>query len=198
MNRGNHYETAFEAFLRELRLPYVAVDESKKALFSGSKLKSFDFVVYSRSGPNLLVDIKGRKAIGDGGGAGASLQTWTNRQDVDDLSQWERIFGEGFKALFGFVFEVEPLLAPPPGHFVHRQGEVGRPAGAWERHYLMLCVDLCDYRNHMSRRSVRWDTVAMPMAEFRQLARPMRDWLEPGGAAANTDLVPAAESVARV
>ena len=179
MDRRNHYEIAFEAFLRDLRLPYVAVDESKKALFSGSKLKSFDFVVYSKSGPNLLVDVKGRKATGEAGGGGrASLQTWASRQDVDDLSQWERIFGEGFKALFGFVFEVDPVLAPPPGHFIFRQGDPALPATVHERHYLMLGVDLCDYRNHMSRRSVRWDTVAMPSAEFRQLARPMRDWLE--------------------
>lgn len=178
MIRRNHYEAAFEAFLRELRLPYVAVDETKKALFSGSKLKSFDFVVYSRNGPNLLVDVKGRKAVGDAGGgaAGASLQTWASRQDVDDLSQWERIFGEGFKALFGFVFEVDPVLAPPPGHFVYRQGE-GAPAASRERHYLMLGVDLGDYRNHMSRRSVKWDTVAMPAGDFRQLARPIGEWL---------------------
>jgi hypothetical protein len=77
---------------------------------------------------------------------------------------------------------------------VHRQGEVGRPAGAWERHYLMLGVDLCDYRNHMSRRSVRWDTVAMPMAEFRQLARPIREWLEPGIVPAVPEAIPAAEA----
>src|SRR5690606_13143488 len=101
--------------------------------------------------------------------------------DVDDLSQWERIFGEGFKAIFGFVFEIDPVLAPPPGHFVHRQGATAR-----ERHYLMLGVDLCDYRNHMSRRSVRWDTVAMPSAEFRQLARPIGEWLLAGEAAALT------------
>jgi hypothetical protein len=175
MDRHNHYEAAFEAFLRELRLPYVAVDESKKALFSGSNLKSFDFVVYSRRGPNLLVDIKGRKATGEAAGA---LQTWTTRRDVDDLSQWERIFGEGFKALFVFVFEVNPVLAPPPGHFVFQQGDATHPLTLRERHYLMLGVDLADYRNHMSRRSVSWDTVAMPTAEFRQLARPVREWLE--------------------
>lgn len=174
MDRRNHYEAAFEAFLRERRMPYVAVDESKKALFSGSKLKSFDFVVYSRHGPNLLVDVKGRKALGDGGSA--SLQTWASRRDVEDLMQWERIFGDGFRAIFGFVFEVDPILAPPPGHYVHRLGEEERPA-VRERHYLMLGVDLADYRNHMSRRSVRWDTVAMPAADFRSLARPIDTWL---------------------
>ena len=181
MDRRNHYEAAFEALLRELRMPYVAVDETKKALFSGSKLKSFDFVVYSRSGPNLLVDIKGRKAnaetAGGGAGVGGALQTWATRRDVEDLFQWERIFGEGFKAMFGFVFEVDPVLAPPPGHFVYRQGDQAAPATVRERHYLMLGVDLADYRNHMSRRSVKWDTVAMPAAEFRELARPIHAWL---------------------
>ena len=50
-DRTIHYEAAFEAFLRERGVPYVAVDEAKKALFASAKLKSFDFVVYSKSGP---------------------------------------------------------------------------------------------------------------------------------------------------
>src|SRR2546423_987338 len=60
-DRTVHYEAAFEAFLRERGIPYVAVDEAKKALFANAKLKSFDFVVYSKNGPNLLVDVKGRQ-----------------------------------------------------------------------------------------------------------------------------------------
>ena len=30
-NRANHYEAAFEAYIRALRLPCVAVDEAKRA-----------------------------------------------------------------------------------------------------------------------------------------------------------------------
>ena len=60
-DRTVHYEAAFEAFLRDRGIPYVAVDEAKKALFSTAKLKSFDFVVYSKNGPNLLIDVKGRQ-----------------------------------------------------------------------------------------------------------------------------------------
>ena len=55
-DRTVHYEAAFEAYLREQGIPYVAVDEAKKALFSTAKLKSFDFVVYSKNGRNLLVE----------------------------------------------------------------------------------------------------------------------------------------------
>ena len=60
-DRSVHYEAAFEAFLRDKGIPCVAVDEAKKALFANAKLKSFDFVVYSKNGPNLLVDVKGRQ-----------------------------------------------------------------------------------------------------------------------------------------
>ena len=66
-DRSIHYEAAFEAFLREKGIPYVAVDEAKKALFANAKLKSFDFVVYSKNGPNLL-DRRERTAASRGGG----------------------------------------------------------------------------------------------------------------------------------
>ncbi len=163
--RHNHYERAFEAYLRDRRMPYVAVDESKKALFSGSRLKSFDFVVYSKNGPNLLVDVKGRRALNNG-----SLQTWATRRDVDDLYQWERVFGDGFQAVFAYAFEIDPVLAPPPGHFKNVYKDQ-------ERHYLMLGISLRNYRDGMSTRSARWDTVNVATAEFRQWSKPMDEWL---------------------
>jgi hypothetical protein len=33
MDRGNHYEHAFEAYLQENRLGYVAVDQSRRSLW---------------------------------------------------------------------------------------------------------------------------------------------------------------------
>ena len=165
MDRSNHYEAAFEAFLREKSMPYVAVDEQRRALFSGTKLKSFDFVVYSRGGPNLLVDVKGRKATG----GRKTLQSWATRRDVDDMFQWERIFGDEFVSLFAFAFEIDPVLAPPPGHFAHGLGEA--------KHYLLLGVPLRDYRDRMTRRSEKWDTVNLPADDFRELAKPLEAWL---------------------
>jgi hypothetical protein len=83
--RFHHYELAFEEYLRARRIPYVAVDEAKKALLPDGRLfcedhagpeptraalKSFDFVLYGQ-GSNLLVEIKGRR-LGSGGGASGS------------------------------------------------------------------------------------------------------------------------------
>ena len=59
--RSVHYEAAFEDYLRSRGWPYVAVDETKRAIFANASIKSFDFLVYSSAGANLLVDVKGRK-----------------------------------------------------------------------------------------------------------------------------------------
>ena len=50
-DRTVHYEAAFEGYLRHRAIPYVAIDEAKRALFANAKLKSFDFVVYSKTRP---------------------------------------------------------------------------------------------------------------------------------------------------
>lgn len=149
--------------LRDRGIPCVAVDEARRAVFANAKLKSFDFVVYSPKGVNLLVDVKGRQLRGAGAG---SYQTWTTRQDVDDLAQWEQVFGEGFRAVFMFVYWIDTPLVPEPGMYEHD--------GRW---YVMLGVELQEYRQGMRQRSAKWDTVALPIAEFRSLARPLEDWL---------------------
>jgi len=166
-DRSVHYEAAFEAFLREREVPYVAVDEAKRALFANARLKSFDFVVYSQSGPNLLVDVKGRSCRNRTGRSG--FETWATQQDINDLMEWEQLFGDGYKAVLTFVYWIDAPLTPEPGMFQFR-----------DRWYLVVGVDLEQYRNHMRRRSPKWETVCLPAREFRSLARPLESWLSSG------------------
>lgn len=61
-NRDNHYEAAFEGYLRDRQLPYVAVDEAKRALMAGGEsVKSLDFIVSAPGAVTWLVDVKGRR-----------------------------------------------------------------------------------------------------------------------------------------
>jgi hypothetical protein len=163
-DRTVHYEAAFEGYLRHNGIPYVAVDEAKRALFATAKLKSFDFVVYSKTGPNLLIDVKGRSCRNRTKRSG--FETWSAEQDVTDLQQWEQVFGDGFKAVLMFVYWIESPLTPEPGMFEFRN-----------RWYLLMGIDLAEYRNHMRRRSAKWETVSLPAAGFRDLARPIDSWL---------------------
>src|SRR4029450_8261649 len=155
-DRNVHYEAAFEAFLRHKGVPYGTGDVAKKALFANAKLKSFDFVVYSKNGPNLLIDVKGRLLRDRAAKRG--FETWATERDVGDLAEWEQVFGEGFKAMFSFVYWIEPPLTPEPGMFEYRN-----------RWYLLMGIDLAEYRGAMRRRSAKWETVSLPAQEFRQL-----------------------------
>lgn len=167
-NRRFHYDRAFEHYLRANAVPYVAVDEAKRALSGDrkskvlpTKLKSFDFVVYSENGTNLLIDVKGRKHSGS---TGKAFQNWVTRDDVDSLTKWAEIFGEGFEPAFAFLFWCD---AQPPDALFHEVFEYG------ERWYAVLAVKLSDYTPHMRDRSAKWDTVSIPAKAFEQHSGPL-------------------------
>ncbi len=185
--RRFHYEVAFEQYLRERAIPYVAVDEAKRALHretsraaspdaaatrlgadpdaAPDRLKSFDFVVYSDTGPNLLVDVKGRKHTGR---SNRSLDNWVTDADVQSLETWQRLFGQGFDSAFAFLYW---CAAPPPGALFQ---EVFTSGDRW---YAVLAIRLADYRSHMRVRSPRWKTVSLPAKHFADHSVTLREML---------------------
>jgi hypothetical protein len=70
-NRENHYEAAFEQYLRARQVAYVAVDEAKRSVLADASVKSLDFIVSPPSGTSWLVDVKGRLFP-----SGAERQYW--------------------------------------------------------------------------------------------------------------------------
>ena len=166
--RRFHYELAFEHYLRANAIPYVAVDEAKRALHGKDlrvALKSFDFVVYSRGGNNLLVDVKGRKHSGK---TGKALQNWVTKDDIEAMTEWAKIFGSGFEPAFVFMFWCE---AEPPDALFQEMFEFG------EKWYAVLAIRLRDYAGHQRPRSERWGTVSIPAKEFHAGARPLKELL---------------------
>ena len=185
--RRHHYEAAFEWFLRDQRIPYVAVDEAKKALLplgaslraeaadpdSGvpaQSLKSFDFVVYG-SGLNLLVEVKGRKFVSrsrkapQARPAGLRLESWVNSEDVRSMQAWQQLFGPEFRAAFIFLYWCDEL--PADGLFE----EIVEHRGRW---YALRAVMVDEYAESMRVRSPRWGTVHVDSATFRRISHPFR------------------------
>jgi hypothetical protein len=166
--RSNHYDVAFEAYLRTLRTPYVAVDESRRALLAEASLKSFDFIVYAPGGENLLVDVKGRRFPSLSAAGAHCWENWATRDDLVSLLQWEQVFGGGFRSVLVFAYDVQG------------EGWRGRHDALFEfreRSYAFYAVAAEDYAAAMVRRSSQWETVSLPAAEFRRLRRPLTEWL---------------------
>ena len=126
-HRSVHYEASFEDYLRGRGWPYVAVDEAKKAIFADSAIKSFDFLVYSETGANLLVDVKGRTFPDSGGSRRArspkAWENWITRDDVEGLAEWEKVFGPDFAATLVFAYWLQgpPQRSPFDDVHVFRQ-----------------------------------------------------------------------------
>lgn len=167
-NRDNHYEAAFEEYLRSRGVPYVAVDEARRSLLSdGASIKSLDFIVSAPGGSSWLVDVKGRR-FPSGDDQKQYWKNWSTRDDIESMARWEALFGANFCGLFVFAYDVLGDRAPLPAEqlFEHR-GKL----------YGFVAVPLSAYAGHARPISPRWDTLAMPAAAFRREARPLEELL---------------------
>jgi hypothetical protein len=169
--RRHHYEVAFEAFLRARKIPYISVDEAKRALMpripslsiesGGPALKAFDFVVYGSS-HNLLVEAKGRRIRPTKSGT-ARLESWVTLDDVRSLRAWQGLFGDAFTPCLLFLYwcDEQPPDALFQELFEHKQ-----------RWYALRSITLSDYERHMRVRSPKWGTVDLHPQDFERLSEP--------------------------
>src|SRR5690606_9055172 len=160
--RSNHYDAAFEYLLRQRRVPYVRVDETRRALLAEASLKSMDFIVYAPQSVNLLVDVKGRRF----GAAGAAhrWESWVTEEDIRCLRQWEQVFGDGFRAVLVFAYDI---IDP---------GDVCRHQACFhfrDKTYAFYGVWVDEYGAEMQSRSLSWETVWLPAAQYRQFRAPI-------------------------
>ena len=180
--------------MRSRRVPYVAVDEARKALLpEGAELsvtrsdepgvsraiKSFDFVIYSAGGA-LLVEVKGRKVSRRVAGPSAVREALARRRTTTltrsgRLESWvtlDDVESMGaWERLFGPGFEAAFVFIywcdeePPDGLFQ----EIFEYQSRW---YALRAVTLSEYVAHMRTRSRRWGTVDLPPARFEAVSRP--------------------------
>jgi hypothetical protein len=120
----------------------------------------------------LLVDVKGRKFPAEiRGEMHRAWQNWSTREDVEGLGRWAERFGPGYRGLLVFAYHILPVVELPP--------DTADLFAFHGRNYLFRAIDVLDYQRFMRVRSPRWDTVHLPQAVFRELVRPLSDFLLP-------------------
>ncbi|MCP4710043.1 MAG: HYExAFE family protein [Planctomycetes bacterium] len=171
---GTHYERAFEDMLHRRKIRYVAVDQAKKAVFAGVRIKSFDFLVYPAQGTKILVDVKGRKFSSTAYQKGRWGETWVTSVDVEGLNCWEEVFGAGYKAAFVFAYWLtdchEGDLELESSFF----DDIYRYEG---RDYAFAVVEVDTYQRWMRTRSASWKTVFVSQRQFRRMAQPFDEYI---------------------
>jgi hypothetical protein len=172
----NHYELAFENWLIDNHIQYIAVDEQKRAAFGRCKIKSFDFLLYppnrrkaSPSGKQTIIaEVKGRAFKGTTFAKLTGFECWVTAEDIDGLTKWQEVFGQGHTAVFIFAYKIENIDVDFDGRDVY-DFDAGR--------YVFFSVKLDDYRRFMKRRSPKWQTVTLPANKFRQCAVQIQNFL---------------------
>ena len=162
MDRGNHYEAAFEAYLRDARLAYVAVNEARRTTLDDEPVKSVDFIVYGQGPARLLVDVKGRKFPGGKPNRlSFTWQSWSTLEDVAGLERWEQRFGLWGTALFvGVLTQALSFLC-----YAHFWNNLDASISRLGQSYAPLCEN-----------PWRTELIAEPQIRHRMLA-PVLAWL---------------------
>jgi hypothetical protein len=165
MIRRNEYEVAFDAYLRHYSHSRLAVDETRRSAGLDGPLKSPDFVVVTPGGKQWIIDVKGRKfPSGSANGPSYTWQNWVTQSDIDSLIEWQTMLGPRSQAIFLFAYRLSCEVELPLG-----------TADLWywkEERYLFRAVGLEDYRTRMRIRSEKWQTVGLPVKEFREIVTP--------------------------
>lgn len=180
--RANEYERAFEGWLAENGVRYVAVDQGRRSMLVRNRIKTFDFLVYPGGvgeseadgwwGPDrpsvVVVEVKGRLFKGSTLGGRPALQCWATVEDVQGLLAWQRQFdepGERARAVFVFAYRFELPVVETDGRQVYEFGG---------HQYMFYAVAVDAYCRSMKVRSSRWGTVMLGAADFRRLAADVR------------------------
>jgi len=166
MDRSNHYEPAFEAYLQSARLCYIAVDETRRAMLGETPMKSLDFIVFGETGARLVVDVKGRRfPSGPIHKPRRVWECWSTQDDIDSLERWAELSGPDYQGLLVFTYHLLPIVELP---------DDTEDLWTWRgRRYLFRAVAVTDYRLHMHVRSPKWGTVGLASAAYRTLVQPL-------------------------
>ncbi len=158
----NHYARAFENYLLDHRLKFVAVDQQKRTALANVHIKSLDFIVHTRRCGELLIELKGRRFTGISLTGLTNLQNWVGIEDVEGMSAWQKVFDKSL-ALFVFAYMVVNVDIDTDGRQLYEFDNCN---------YLFLAADVNEYRRLMKRRSTKWRTVYLAADDFRNVARP--------------------------
>jgi len=164
----NHYEKAFENWLIDNGIRYVAVDEHKKKAFAKSKIKSFDFLLYPPNQPTIITELKGRIFKGSTLAKLSGLECWVTAEDIEGLAAWHNVFGNKYQAVIVFAYRMLNLDVDFDGRDFYDFAN---------NRYIFFAVKLDDYRKYMKLRSPKWKTVTLPADKFRKFSVQIQNLL---------------------
>jgi hypothetical protein len=164
----NHYERAFESWLKDNRIRYLAIDENKRATFGRSKIKSFDFLIYPPNQKIIIAEVKGRTFDGSSFVNLTGFECWVTMDDIEGMAFWKRYFGGDYLSAFVFAYHIKKIDVDLDGRDTFDYDG---------KRYIFFALKLDEYQANMNLRSPKWRTVTLPAQKFRKYAIQMQELL---------------------
>lgn len=174
--KGMHseYERVFEGIIRKCEIPYIAINEAKRAVVEGKKIKSLDFIVASKTGIYLL-DVKGKtfpygwpkRSISERD----YWENWVHKDDLEGMELWSSLLqSKKIQPLLVFVYKI--VKRDEVQNFVDYVKMDNTLYG-------FVAIPTSVYRQNWKQRSVAQGFTAMYVSrdKFKSLAEPFSKFL---------------------
>lgn len=169
----SHYELMFENFLRKNNFLYIAINEAKRPVFNGERIKNFDFIVVSKNGKLVLIDIKGKQFPYE---SKYGKNYWENWIEIDDgkfLKMWSKIFGNNAIGILVFAYLIK-----------YKEDEkYFKDIFTFKRNkYGLIAIEINEYLKHSKPRSKSgkgtFNTISVSREKLAKLVKPISYFLE--------------------
>ena len=181
-NTQNEYENAFQSWLTDNRAKYIPIDQHKRSVFSNSKIKSFDFLLYpdkTKDTPNkpdvIIAEVKGRKFKGKSLIGLKSIQSWVTIEDIKGLQIWQRILSASHPS--GKIITTPAFIFAYKFDNIDVETDGIEPYDYADNKFVFYIIKLDDYKEFMKPRSQKWQTVTLPAEKYRQIALNAKKFL---------------------
>lgn len=156
---SSHYEALIEDLLRKNEVLYIAINERKRPIYGGKRIKNFDFIISSFNG-KYLVDIKGKTfPYGQSG----RWENWVTIDDISGLKLWATHFN-AFTPLLVFTY----LIKDRKYH-----SEFKDLYNFKRKCYGVVAIELGDYYSNAKPRSRGWHAIYVSGNTFKNIVKPV-------------------------
>ena len=174
VKRWYHQEVAFEHFLRDRNISYLAIDEAKRPVAID---KNFDFLVFTEA-KVYAIDVKGKQIpYLWKGGSGFLWETWIHPKDLTGLRQWQDMLSPLFRC------EVESLITYV--YWIRERSFISDFRSVYKfraKNYGIKAITLSDFYKHKQIRGAlppephEWE---LPRKQAKRLLRDIDLFLPP-------------------
>ncbi len=147
------YKEIFEKYLRSIKVHYLEIkDHPREANSSDTKLKAFDFMIFSEKS-NYTVELRGRQY------AAKVWANWLSKNMINNFKNWKTVM-PNFKPIFVWIYYLDPKTEEKLKDPFIALG------GISNKNSTIINRKILDFQNVFIHKGMKFVIVAMTLDEY--------------------------------